>query len=72
MVIEIIEWLLNCEILIWCVLSYLVVVKICFLRWDIGIMKIYNILSLLRLIFFKGEVKIIENMWIFKKLNKIS
>lgn len=56
----------------WCVSSYLVAAKIHSLRWDICTMKTHNILSSLRLTFFKGEAKTIENTWTFKKSNKIS
>lgn len=55
-----------------CVSSYLVAAKIHSLRWDICTMKTHNILSSLRLTFFKGEAKTIENTWTFKKWNKIS
>lgn len=56
----------------WCVSSYLVAAKIHSLRWDICTMTTHNILSSLRLTFFKGEAKTIENTWTFKKSNKIS
>lgn len=55
MILVILLWLLSCEVLIWCELSYFVLKKIYCLRCEICICKFVYI--------FDNRIKNIEFLW---------